>query len=294
MAGRPGCIQRVSPGRVGVALAAALAPGRDRLGGRVISLAETTSTNDEARRLAAAGAPEGTIVVADRQTKGRGRLGRKWHSPPGVGLWYSVVLRPPLPLGVLGPLALVVAVGAVKAAHLAGATAARLKWPNDVVAGGRKLGGILTEATGGGVDQPPEFVVAGIGVNVLTPPGGFPGPLAATATSLAAVADGRLADDLTDAPQPAAAFGLLLTGQLDAVYGQFLAGGFAPIRPVWTAHAATIGGQVSVRGAGREVVGRAVGIDDDGRLLVCGADGVTQAVAAGDVTLRPGEEDTEV
>jgi BirA family biotin operon repressor/biotin-[acetyl-CoA-carboxylase] ligase len=126
-------------------------------------LDECGSTNDEAAAWARAGAPEGAVVIAGAQTRGRGRLGRAWHSPPGAALYFSTVLRPKLPLQKLPPLTLAVGV-ALAEAVTAFDVPARLKWPNDVLVGGRKLAGILTEsATQGGRL---EHVIVGIGVNL--------------------------------------------------------------------------------------------------------------------------------
>ena len=126
-------------------------------------LAECASTNDEAAAWARQGAPEGAVVIADAQTRGRGRQGRSWHSPPGAALYFSTVLRPKLPLPKLPPLTLAVGVALAETVTALGVPA-RLKWPNDVLVEGKKLAGILTEsATQGGRL---EHVIVGIGVNL--------------------------------------------------------------------------------------------------------------------------------
>ena len=151
------------------------------------------STNDAVRALAAAGAPEGTIVVANEQTAGRGTKGRTWHSPSGLGLYVSILLRPASVADV--PLAR----DAVEASH---GLAARIRWPNDILFDGRKLGGVLCESVFAG--DRPEFVIVGIGLNVAHGPRDFPDDLRETAVSIAsalgASADrGRLFDALLDA-----------------------------------------------------------------------------------------------
>ncbi len=147
---------------------------------RIVVLETTASTNDDARRLAASGSPEGTVVLAESQTSGRGRLGHAWNSPEG-GLYLSVVLRPQEPPAMLGRYALTAAVAVADACCDAGARDVSLKWPNDVLARGRKLGGILVELRH---DPSGVEMIAGIGVNVLQGEGDFPPTLSRTATSL--------------------------------------------------------------------------------------------------------------
>ncbi len=125
---------------------------------KILTYEKIDSTNDEAKRLAKQGVPEWTVVVADRQTKGRGRLGRRWHSDSG-GLYLSVILRPPLRTGELFPLTLLMAVATVRTIRGLFNLEAMVKWPNDIVFGGKKLGGVLVET-----DR--QAVIAGIGLNV--------------------------------------------------------------------------------------------------------------------------------
>ncbi len=151
---------------------------------RVLAYAAIGSTNDAARELAQAGAPPGTVVLADYQTHGRGRQGRTWHAPPGKGLLLSMVLRPTLPAGEATPGVVSVRVGlaAVRALERTAGVPIGLKWPNDLVAGGAKLGGILLEGVMGENDFQ---LVAGIGLNVLQREGEFPADLDGPAVSLA-------------------------------------------------------------------------------------------------------------
>jgi BirA family biotin operon repressor/biotin-[acetyl-CoA-carboxylase] ligase len=141
------------------------------------------STNDAARALAAAGAPGGTVVLAERQTAGRGRSGKPWSSPAGLGLWMSMVLRPPAETRPeLIPL--LVGIGVARALEPFSAIEPKLKWPNDVQLAGRKVAGILCESVWDA--GAPGFVIAGVGVNVLHAPADFPAELQGIATSLAA------------------------------------------------------------------------------------------------------------
>ena len=145
--------------------------------GPVIVLESVASTNDELRRRAAAGAESGTVVVADQQTAGRGRLGRSWHSPPGLGLYISVLFRPDAEPAHLTRWTLGAAVAACRACRARGATSALIEWPNDLMVGPRKLAGVLGESRCGD-GRPPELVV-GLGLNVNHEIGDFPDELEA-------------------------------------------------------------------------------------------------------------------
>ena len=144
-------------------------------------LAETASTNDVAREWALAGAPDGALVVAARQTRGRGRRERIWDSPAGSGLYASFVLRPDGPAEQAPNLAIVAGMAAFRALDKAGVKDLRIKWPNDVLAGGKKICGVLVEPRLGAGRI--EFAVAGIGINVGQGAGDFPPNLRLPATS---------------------------------------------------------------------------------------------------------------
>ncbi|HJQ73849.1 MAG TPA: biotin--[acetyl-CoA-carboxylase] ligase [Gaiellaceae bacterium] len=233
---------------------------------RVVRLDATGSTNDDARRLAQEGAPEGTVVIARSQSAGRGRLGRSWHSPYGSGLYLSIVLRPQEPLEQVGRYALVAALAALEACHASGATGARVKWPNDILVDGRKVAGILAElrAGGGGAE-----LVLGFGLNVGTPPEGYPAELAAV-TSLSAAA-GRTVD--VDETAPA------LLESLDRWIGHLRRGGWEEVREAFVRYAPGVeGARVTLRGG---VAGITRGLDATGALLV--------ETAQGDVPVHAGE-----
>ena len=144
-------------------------------------LAETASTNDVAREWALAGAPDGALVVAARQTRGRGRRERTWDSPAGTGLYASFVLRPDWPADQAPNLAIVAGMAAFRALEKAGVRDLRMKWPNDVLANGRKICGVLVEPRLGA--ERIEFAVAGIGINVGQGADDFPPDLRQPATS---------------------------------------------------------------------------------------------------------------
>jgi BirA family biotin operon repressor/biotin-[acetyl-CoA-carboxylase] ligase len=264
-----------SPDRLGPAELVPRLTGRWR---DVVWRAELDSTQRLARERARAGAPEGTIVIAEAQTAGRGRLGRSWHSPPGTNLYCTVLVRPPRPPAVVPQLALVAGVAVADAVRETIARAPSIKWPNDVLVDGRKVAGILTEMEGEA--ERVTFVLIGIGVNVNLKAAAFPEELAQTATSLR-VASGAAVDRM--------AFAARLLAALEARYGQFLAGGFAAIRPAFEATAFLTGREVRVSGADAALRGRVSGVDDDGALLLVTDTGGTTRVLAGEVTLRAGE-----
>lgn len=230
----------------------------------------TGSTNDDARALAVAGAPEGTVVVAAQQHSGRGRLGRQWSSPPG-GVYASIVLRPEVETPEAVVLPLVVGLGVAQGLDALGVHA-RLKWPNDLLSeDGRKVAGVLLEGLSEGWRM--AWIVAGVGVNVRR------SPRREDAVTLDELVGRRI-----PLPEAAAA---VLKGIAD-VYLRWKTAGFAPLREEYERRAWLAGRDVTVSDASGRVVaqGLVAGIDAQGRLLVDTATGVTP-VAAGDVTLRP-------
>jgi len=247
-----------------------------RLGRRIEYFDSIDSTNTEARRLATAGAIEGTVVIAETQTKGRGRLGRSWASPPLRNLYLSIVLRPPIAVAEAAQLTLVAGVAVAETVRTSAPRAA-IKWPNDVVVAGRKLAGILTEMEAD--DDRVRFVILGIGVNLNAAPEDFPEELRDKATSLCAAA-GRTIDRC--------AFADRLLSCLDDRYGLFLSKGFAALRPLWEACSSLTGRAVEIAGAGQRCAGIVTGIGEDGALILREATGRDVRVVAGDVTVIDG------
>ncbi len=237
-------------------------------------LVETDSTNRVALELARAGAPEGVVVVADHQTAGRGRLGRSWVAPPGSSLLLSVLLRPALAPGQLQLVTLAVALAAADACERVAGVVPSLKWPNDLMAGDRKLAGILAEAVWEGDRL--DGLVVGLGLNVE-----WPADMPAEVAD-AAVALNQLAGRSVDREE-------VLAALLDALelWYERLPGG---VLDEYRHRCATLDQDVRVDlGGGREpLVGRAVDLSGDGHLLVAVAEGGVHEVAAGDVVhLRP-------
>jgi BirA family biotin operon repressor/biotin-[acetyl-CoA-carboxylase] ligase len=248
-----------------------LARAADRLGifrDQIVWYADASSTNDLAAAMAERHAPEGRVVVADAQSAGRGRHGRSWISPAGAGLYVSVVLRPAGPALQL----LTIAAGVAIAEGIQSATGlvADVKWPNDVYAAGRKLAGILAEASSSHAGGAIQYVVVGAGINVM--PSAYPADIAGRATSLEAEL-GRPVDR-----------GLVLAEYLSALAARYreLQGGGGKIIDAWRARAASmLGRRVQWEGAGATHDGIALDIDDTGALVV--------RTAAGAVRLTAGE-----
>lgn len=236
----------------------------------------TASTNDDAAALGRQGAPEGTTVIADAQTRGRGRRGRTWVSPPNKNLYVSVLLRPPIAPWLAPQLAIVTGLGALQAVRkwLPGAV---LKWPNDVLVGVRKLCGVLTEMTTRDEDAV-DFVVVGIGVNVNATEEDFPPELRSIATSLR-VELGRTVDRETVAAE--------LLEELGREYDRYLASGFSAVRARWEAACGTLGRTVEVDTGSERFTGVAIGLSDAGHLRVRRADNQEEVeVVSGDIVLE--------
>jgi BirA family biotin operon repressor/biotin-[acetyl-CoA-carboxylase] ligase len=235
---------------------------------RLIAYDTIDSTNDELKRLAREGAAEGQVITAARQTAGRGRRGRSWSSPPG-NLLTSILLRPRCRAATAAQLGFVAALGVADAiGELAPMVEMRCKWPNDLLANGKKVCGILLETEMVTGDQP-DFVILGIGLNLVASPRDTPYP----ATSLAAEGAPRIT--------PAAIIAALVRHFADwlATWQQ---DGFAPIRAAWLARAAGLGGPIQVRLERDTLHGRFVDLDNDGALLLDMPSG-SRRVAAGEV-----------
>jgi len=264
-----GYVLAAVPDRIGPA---ELAPHLSGTWRRIEWRAEIDSTQRLARELARAGAEEGTCVIAEAQSAGRGRLGRTWHSPPGANLYCSLVLRPPLAPAAVPQIALVAGVAVAATVDQTTGLPAAIKWPNDVLVRERKVAGVLTELEA--ELERVRFVIAGIGVNLNVAT--LPAELAGRATSLAIEA-GR--------PVDRAAFTARLLAALEDRYTRFVAGGFAAVRAEWESRSALTGKTVRVSGPEGETSGRVLGVDDDGALRLGTAAG-ERRVVAGEVTLR--------
>ncbi len=249
------------------------APGT--IGCEIHYFEQITSTQDEAQRLAGLGVAQGTVVIAETQSAGRGRMGRVWHSPAGVNLYATIILRPRLSLAEVPRLSLVAGVAAAEALESVAPSMVQLKWPNDLWLKGRKAGGIIAQAVTDSSQQL-SCVLLGIGINLNLSRDSIPAELRDRATSVL-IATGRPCDRV------AIANALFL--RLNTRYMETEMHGFEAIRPRWEKYSALTGRRVVVVDAVSRADGVVRGIDADGALLLETEAGMRRIVA-GDVTLE--------
>jgi len=254
-------------------LLARLGPGQV-LGRDIRVFRETTSTSDVVEKLARDGVAEGVVVFAETQTAGRGRLGRTWVSPAGKGLWFSVLLRPALRPPEATRLTIAAAVAVARAVRAQTGLAPEVKWPNDLLLRGRKLGGILTELSG--EQDRIRHIVLGVGLDVNLTAADLPGELRRLATSLR-LELGR--------PVPRAELAVAVLRELDAVYARVIGAAFAPLAEEWESLCTTLGRTIEVALGPRRVRGRAEALDADGALLLRTEHGHLERITGGDVTV---------
>ena len=235
---------------------------------------ETTSTNDIIEKLARDGVNEGVVVFAESQSRGRGRLGRKWVSPAGKGLWFSILLRPELRPQAATQLTIASAAALRRAIAAQTGLKPAIKWPNDILLGQRKVAGILTELKAE-LDRV-SYIVLGIGVDVNLSATDFPPELAKIATSLQ-VELGQ--------PIPRADLAVAILRALDEDYLRVKAGRFGQITEEWEAHCTTLGKEVVIRIGERQVRGRAESLSEDGALLLRTEHGHLERIIGGDVSI---------
>lgn len=242
------------------------------IGQSVVSLAETDSTNAQARRLGEEGALEGTVVVADRQSAGRGRLGRRWESPPGVNLYCSILLRPDIPVQQAPQLTFLSAVAVAESLQEVCHLSAEVKWPNDILVSGAKISGLLNEMNA--ETEQIHFVILGVGVNLNMTEIQFPDDLNYQATS-ALLETGEPVDRML--------FLQTFLRRLDFYYAEFLAEGFLPVRRRWENLCNMMNMQVEVNSGGEGLRGTVVGLDSEGALRLQLDNGQVERILAGDV-----------
>lgn len=226
--------------------------------GRHLNLMEVTSSTQEAARLLAEeGAPEGTLVIAEEQTGGRGRQGKRWYSPARKGIWMSLLLRPQRPLSFAPQLTLLTAVAVCRAIRKVTGVDAGIKWPNDLLVQGKKICGILIESVG--EDERIKYCIAGIGIDVNVELEELPPELHKVATSL------KIESGQT---QSRATLISAVMNELEQLYNLYEEEGFAPIGHLWEALSVTLGKRVTVKTPRGETEGTAEALDESGALVL--------------------------
>jgi BirA family biotin operon repressor/biotin-[acetyl-CoA-carboxylase] ligase len=240
------------------------------IGKKIYSYKEIGSTNDVAHNMAASGDPEGTVVIAEYQTKGRGRLGRKWVSPRGKGAYFSIILRPDILPREISIITLLASLGVAKTIREATDLPAFIKWPNDILINGQKVCGILTEMNGE-IDKI-NFVIVGIGININTKKELLP----EGATSLAQEKGGELGRlELVR----------MLLKNLDKYYKIFNRSRLADILEEYKKLSAVLDRHVQVNYHNRLICGYVVDVDKEGALILRMDSGFNERILAGDVVM---------
>jgi BirA family biotin operon repressor/biotin-[acetyl-CoA-carboxylase] ligase len=242
----------------------------ERIGTKILSLPEAVSTNSVAFRMAEDGAEEGSVVIAESQSGGKGRLGRKWESPPGVNLYCSIVLRPPIQPVAAPQLTFLSVIAVARAIEKLTALHTRIKWPNDILIDSKKIAGLLNEMSA--ETDTVNFVILGIGVNLNMTPDQFPAELRHPATSLFIE---------TGEPVDRTVFTVTLLQELDSLYATFLCQGYEPARREWLQRSRLEGVMVTVTDNTSVKRGRVVGINEYGALLLDSG----EQILAGDVAI---------
>lgn len=242
------------------------------IGRNYLHFESISSTNDYAKEIAPSAA-DGTAIVAEEQTSGRGRMGRHWVSNKGQGIWLSIILKPNLSPNEAVKLTQVAAVSVIETIKEIADIRSGIKWPNDIVINSKKVCGILTEMNGE-IDRV-NFIVIGIGVNVNVQ--NFPEDLCGKATSLS-IETGKILDR-----KPLTAS---ILNNFEKYYRIFLINGFSSIRNLCKEYSLTLNKDVKVIINNNECIGRAVDIDDDGNLIVVFKNGEKKTIASGDVSVR--------
>ena len=252
-------------------------PPTEVVGRKLVCLSEVDSTNTRAKESAMAGEPEGLVVVADCQTAGRGRMGRSFQSPPGKGIYLTALLRPHLPPERLMCVTAMAGVSVCGAVEEVCGLSPGLKWPNDPVLNGRKLCGILTELSLEAETRSLQYLVVGIGINVLHTPEDFSPEVAAIATSVAA----ELGHPVS---RPALAAALI--ARLDRLRTALVSGDTEDYLAEYRRRCVNLGKRVRLLSPGGEAHGEALDVDREFGLVVRRDDGTVTTVRSGEVSVR--------
>ena len=246
------------------------------IGANLIFLEMVESTNTLAMEFGDRDASHGTVVIAESQIYGRGRLGRKWASPPGGNIYMSIILRPVIATEDAALLTLLAAVASARALRGSTGLKIEIKWPNDLMVSGRKLGGILTETKT--IDKKVVFAVIGIGINVNIELGDLPEEMREVATSVM---------HETKREHPRTMLLASILKEIDSWYATFLKGGNGPLLSEWKRLSSTLGKTVRVETEKEALFGLAEDVDDGGRLLLKLPSGRVKRISSGDIkTLR--------
>lgn len=244
--------------------------------GREVHYEESvTSTQKVAHKLAYEDVPEGAIVVAEEQVTGRGRLGRAWFAPKYTGIWVSIILKPTIPPQQAPQLTLLAAVGVVRGIKAATGIQCEIKWPNDILINGKKLVGILTELQAE-ADRI-NAVIIGIGINVNQQIEHFPEDLREKATSLA-IEVGKKLNRSTILQA--------ILKEMEDLYIDYLENGFQVVKLLWESYAVSIGKQIKARTINETISGKALGITDDGVLLLEDEKGSIHHIYSADIEIN--------
>lgn len=244
--------------------------------GRQIKLLESTpSTQLVAQELAEQGAVEGTIVIAEEQTSGRGRMGRVWHSPAGKGIWMSMILKPQTSLQFTPQLTLVIAVALCRALQRMTGLAIGIKWPNDLLIGTRKISGILLESSA--EDERVRYAIAGIGISANLDESDYPEELRPIATSLKIEAGAKVDRETIIAE---------FLYELETLYQMYHEQGFGPIKTLWEALSVSLHRPITIRTPMGTIQGVAECLDDSGALWITDEKGERRKIFSGDVEIN--------
>jgi BirA family biotin operon repressor/biotin-[acetyl-CoA-carboxylase] ligase len=248
-----------------------------RFGHRLEFFKAVDSTNTVLKRFAADGAPEGTVVIADSQDNGRGRLGRSWMSAPGLGIWMSVLLKPPFHPSEVQTLTLAASVAVCRALEPLKISGLGIKWPNDIMVKDKKVCGILTELSAEA--ERVAWVILGIGINVNHQEQDFPEEIAPIASSL------RLSGEtlsLVDRGDLAAG----LINEIEKVYDEYIEKGSLWVVDEWKKYNLTLGKRVRLISQNQSLIATSKDITPDGKLVVELDDGSCLEVLSGEISLR--------
>jgi len=255
---------------------------RKEIGHTVLFLRDVDSTNTAAFNLGIRGAAEGTVVVAECQTRGKGRLTRTWQSPPGVNIYASVILRPSIPPSIAPPLTLVAGVAVAELINRYCPGLVTLKWPNDVQIRRKKVCGILAEMKTAAANV--DFVILGIGINVNIRAEDFDVSFREFSTSLRDETGG----DLSRLDVLAGLFDTLYRS-----YRQFLQEGFSPIREQWLKYSNILGRQIQVVFRDEVQEGKVIDLEEDGSLILLDHQQRVRRITAGDASIKKNHEQAE-